>query len=98
MDKKTLVLVTGEFGRTTVNGSAGRDHWPFVYSYIVTGAGIQGGRVIGSSDARAMYPAEHPVTPEDTYMEICRFLGMDVSLKLREARIVKDSPGVPGLF
>lgn len=98
MNKKTLVLVTGEFGRTTVNGAAGRDHWPFVYSYLITGGGISGGRVIGSSDARAMYPAEHPVTPEDTYMEVCRFLGMDVSQQLREARIVKDSPGIPGLF
>src|SRR5579871_2036973 len=98
MNKKTMVLVTGEFGRTTVNGSAGRDHWPFVYSYLITGGGIQGGRVIGSSDARAMYPAEHPVTPEDTYMEVCRFLGMDVSQKLREARIVRDSAGIPGLY
>jgi hypothetical protein len=98
LNKKTLVLVTGEFGRTPVNGAAGRDHWPFVYSYIITGAGIPGGRVIGSSDARATYPASSPVTPEDTYMEVCRLMGMDVSQKLREARIVRDSPGIPELF
>ena len=98
MDKKTLVLVTGEFGRTPVNAAAGRDHWPFVYSYIITGGGMPNGRVIGSSDARAQYPASLPISPEDTYMELCRFLGMDVSLKLREARIVRDSPGIPGLF
>jgi hypothetical protein len=98
MNKKTLVLVTGEFGRTPVNGAAGRDHWPFVYSYLITGGGMSGGRVIGASDARAGYPTETPVTPPDTYMELCRFLGMDVSLTLREARIVGDSPGIPGLF
>jgi hypothetical protein len=98
MDKKTMVLVTGEFGRTPVNSGAGRDHWPFVYSYIITGAGIPGGRVIGASDARAQYPASHPITPEDTYMETCKFLGMDVSQKLREARIVKDAPGIPDLY
>ena len=98
MDKRTLVLVTGEFGRTPVNAAAGRDHWPFVYSYIITGGGMPNGRVIGSSDARAQYPASLPISPEDTYMELCRFLGMDVSLKLREARIVRDSPGIPGLF
>lgn len=98
MDRKTLVLVTGEFGRTPVNAAAGRDHWPFVYSYLITGAGIPGGRVIGSSDARAAYPTSHPVTPEDTYMEVCRLMGMDVSQQLRQARIVKDSPGIPGLF
>jgi hypothetical protein len=98
LDKKTLVLVTGEFGRTPVNGAAGRDHWPFVYSFLITGGGIAGGRVIGASDARAAYPVSAPVTPEDTYMELCRFLGMDVSQKLREARIVRDAPGIPGLF
>lgn len=98
MNKKTLVLVTGEFGRTSVNGGAGRDHWPFVYSYLITGAGIPGGRVIGASDNRAAYPAHTPITPEDTYMEVCRLMGMDVSLQLREAKIVKDSPGIPGLF
>jgi hypothetical protein len=98
LDKKTLVLVTSEFGRTPVNGGAGRDHWPFVYSFLITGAGMPNGRVIGSSDARAQYPASHPITPEDVYMEVCRLMGMDVSLKLREARIVKDSPGIPQLW
>ena len=94
----TLVLVTGEFGRTSVNGAAGRDHWPFVYSFLLTGAGIPGGRVIGASDARAQYPSSRPVTPADTYMEVCRLMGLDVSQKLRVARIVGDSPGIPELF
>jgi len=98
MNKKTLVLVTGEFGRTPVNGSAGRDHWPFVYSYLITGAGIPGGRVIGSSDNQAKYPAELPVSPEDTYMSVAKILNMDVSGQLREARILRDSPGIPGLY
>ena len=98
LNKKTLVLVTGEFGRTPVNGSAGRDHWPFVYSYLMTGAGIPGGRVIGSSDAQAKYPAELPVSPEDTYMSVAKILNMDVSGQLREARILRDSPGIPGLY
>jgi len=98
LDKKTLVLVTGEFGRTPVNGSAGRDHWPFVYSYLITGAGIPGGRVIGSSDAYAKYPTSLPVTPEDTYMSIAKLMNMDVSGQLREARILRDSPGIPLLF
>ncbi|HZP83491.1 MAG TPA: DUF1501 domain-containing protein [Chthonomonadaceae bacterium] len=99
MDKKTLVLVTGEFGRTTrVNGAGGRDHWPSCYSFILAGAGIPGGRVIGASDATGAYPSEGRVTPEDTMMSVCRLMGMDVSQKLREARIVRDSPGIQGLF
>jgi uncharacterized protein (DUF1501 family) len=98
LSKKTLILVTGEFGRTPVNGGAGRDHWPFVYSYIITGGGMAGGRVIGSSDARAQYPASDPVTPEDTYVELARFMGLDVAQKLREAKIVRDSSGIPALW
>ncbi len=98
LNKKTLILVTGEFGRTTVNGSAGRDHWPFVYSYLITGAGIPGGRVIGSSDEAAKYPSTLPVSPEDTYMSVAKILNMDVSGQLREARILRDSPGIPDLF
>src|SRR5262249_3095794 len=32
---RTLVLVWGEFGRTPrINGSAGRDHWPGVFSAV----------------------------------------------------------------
>jgi hypothetical protein len=31
-------------------------------------------------------------------MSVCRLMGMDVSQKLREARIVRDSPGILGLF
>ncbi len=98
LDKKTLILVTGEFGRTPVNGAAGRDHWPFVYSYLITGAGIPGGRVIGASDEFAKYPAVQPVSPEDTYMSVAKILNMDVSGRLREARILRDSPGIPDLY
>ncbi len=48
----TLVLALGEFGRTPkINPAGGRDHWPQVWTSIMAGGGIQGGQVIGSSDA-----------------------------------------------
>ena len=48
---ETLVLPTAEFGRTPrVNGSAGRDHWPWVYSLALAGGGVGRGVVYGASD------------------------------------------------
>ena len=62
----TLVVVTGEFGRTPrINNNAGRDHWGPAFTVALGGGGIQGGRVIGKSDARAEKPADDPYGPED---------------------------------
>lgn len=47
----TLVVVYSDFGRTPkINGSNGRDHWP-VGGALMIGGGIQGGRVVGGTDA-----------------------------------------------
>src|SRR6185503_8473333 len=47
----TLVLLTTEFGRTPkVNGTAGRDHYPKVYSIVMAGGGIKRGYVHGGTD------------------------------------------------
>src|SRR5207302_8657929 len=44
--EETLVLATAEFGRTPrVNNSAGRDHWPWVYSVAMAGGGARTGKV-----------------------------------------------------
>src|SRR5205814_347584 len=57
----TLVIVTGEFGRTPrINGNAGRDHWGPAFTVALGGGGIQGGRVVGATDARAERPAGDP--------------------------------------
>ncbi len=64
--ESTLVVAMGEFGRTpTINGDAGRDHWPDCYTVLMAGGGIQGGSVYGESDRIAAYPAVDPVTPGD---------------------------------
>ncbi len=62
----TLVIAMGEFGRSPkINDKAGRDHWEHCYSALVFGGGVRGGRVIGSSDARAMHPSDRPLSPAD---------------------------------
>ncbi|MGE3803491.1 MAG: DUF1501 domain-containing protein [Gemmataceae bacterium] len=75
---KTLVLLTGEFGRTPrINKNAGRDHWGPVFTVALGGGGIQGGRVVGASDARAEKPARQPIGPEDLSATMYRLLGID---------------------
>ena len=74
----TLVLVNAEFGRTpAINKSAGRDHWPWVYSLVLAGAGIRAGTVYGGSDNSAAYPTEHPHDPKDLAATIYHLLGVD---------------------
>ena len=74
----TLVLITGEFGRTPrINRNAGRDHWGPVFTVALGGGGIQGGRAIGTSDARAERPATYPHGPENLAATIYHLLGID---------------------
>jgi hypothetical protein len=74
----TLVVVSGEFGRTPkINATAGRDHWPRVFSALLAGAGVQGGQVYGSSDATGAEPADNPTSIEDLAATIYDRLGVD---------------------
>ncbi len=74
----TLVVITGEFGRTPrINKNAGRDHWGPSFTVILGGGGIKGGRVIGKSDARAERPASDPFGPEDLSATMYQLLGID---------------------
>lgn len=75
---KTLVVITGEFGRTPrINKNAGRDHWGPAFAVALGGGGIQGGRAVGQSDQRAEKPADHPYGPEDLAATMYRLLGID---------------------
>ncbi len=74
----TLVVVTGEFGRTPrINKNAGRDHWGPAFTVALGGGGIKGGRVVGKTDARAERPADDPYGPEDLSATLCHLLGID---------------------
>lgn len=68
MMKNTLLVVTGEFGRTPnvlTQLPPGRQHWPGVFSSIMAGAGIGGGRVFGKSDKHGAYVTSNPIHPEE---------------------------------
>jgi len=79
----TLVMVSSEFGRTPkINATAGRDHWPKVFSVILAGGGIKKGFVYGSSDSTASEPEEDALTVEDLGMTVYKQIGIDAEKKL----------------
>ena len=73
----TLVCIASEFGRTPkINGNAGRDHWPKVFSVLMAGGGLKQGIVYGSSNSVASEPEENALTVEDWATTIYNRLGI----------------------
>lgn len=74
----TLVVATGEFGRTPrINDRGGRDHWPGCWSALFAGGGIKGGTVIGASDATASSPISDPISPAQIPATLLAWFGLD---------------------
>ena len=94
----TLVILTGEFGRTPeINGMGGRDHWPNAFSMAIAGGGITGGRVLGETDEKGMFVKDHPVEVPDLVATIYKKLGIDHQKEYISniGRPVKLSQGKP---
>lgn len=102
----TLVIWSGEFGRTPKigqrnsdagAGADGRDHWPNVFSSVLAGGGIRGGQVYGASDRHAAYPAADAVQPVDFAATVYHLLGVPSGLELRDHlnRPLVVCPGEP---
>ena len=80
----TLVVASGEFGRTVgnLNGQQGRDHF-FQQFALFAGAGVRGGRAIGSTDSRGAASASYgwsrdrDVKAEDLEATIYSAMGID---------------------
>jgi len=82
---EVLVVVNAEFGRTpTINKNAGRDHWPWVYSLALAGAGVSPGTVYGASDKSAAYPSESPRTQADFAATLYHLLGVPADTILHD--------------
>ena len=79
--EKTLLIVTGEFGRTPRisyhEGRPGRDHWPQAMSVLVSGGGLKMGQVVGSTNDKGEHPLDRPLTPNDLWATMFRQLGID---------------------
>jgi uncharacterized protein (DUF1501 family) len=82
LNRRVLLVVTGEFGRTPrieydkVTGRPGRDHWPQAQSILVSGA-CKTGIVVGSTTAKAEVPKDRPLSPNDLWATVFRHLDID---------------------
>jgi len=75
----TLVVLCSEFGRgPKINGNAGRDHHPRVFSTLLAGGGVKGGFVYGASDKEGFSVADKQVTPQDFLSTVGWSLGLPV--------------------
>lgn len=82
----TLVVVTGEFGRTPKIGQTvqnnmtektGRDHWPHAFTVLLAGGGVRGGQVFGATNSFGGFVKDNPVTPADLAATVLNHLGID---------------------
>ncbi|MFM8271929.1 MAG: DUF1501 domain-containing protein [Gemmata sp.] len=86
--EKTLVVLTGDFGRTPkINKNGGRDHWPNLCTLALFGGSLKTGQVIGKSARDNGTPASAPVTPAH--------LTATVMQHLFDAGAVRTALGVP---
>jgi hypothetical protein len=80
----TLVVMVGEFGRTVgpLSAAGGRDHW-LQQSAVFAGAGIKGGKTIGSTTSDGSATADpgwsrgRSINPEDIEATIYSAMGID---------------------
>jgi uncharacterized protein (DUF1501 family) len=94
----TLVVATGEFGRTPqINKYGARDHWPHCFSLLMAGGGVPRGMVLGASDKIGGRPSERPVSPPEFTATLYRLLGFNTTTDLRIRPFVKDASPVAEL-
>ncbi len=86
---KTMVMLCGEFSRTPRmndggNGGApmsmgtpGRDHWGNAMACLFAGGGVQGGRIVGSTNRLGEAPQDRPISPADVHHTMFQVLGVD---------------------
>ena len=87
LDKRVLVVATGEFGRTprvdkNSPGRFGRDHYPAAMSMLISGGSGPLATVIGSTNSKAEYPTDRPLDPDDIRATLMRHLGIDYTQEL----------------
>ena len=83
----TLVVCTGEFGRTPFDqdlsrGSAppetyGRDHNPEGFTMWLAGGGVRGGYAHGATDEYGYYAVRDKVHMHDLHATLLHLLGLD---------------------
>jgi uncharacterized protein (DUF1501 family) len=105
LDRRVLVVVTGEFGRTprisyakdSASGvmQPGRDHWPRACSFVMAGGGIRGGQVVGATDRHGADVARRRIGVRDFMATIYQHLGIDASQLVLQDKTGRPVPALP---
>jgi uncharacterized protein (DUF1501 family) len=74
---ETLVVWTGEFGRTPIGGAGGRDHNAPGFTSWLAGGGIRGGVVHGATDELGFAAVEGRTCIHDLHATILHQMGLD---------------------
>jgi hypothetical protein len=78
MLKDTLVVWSGEFGRTPHSaGTDGRDHHPEGFSCFMAGGGAKPGIAYGATDEMGMNAVENVATFHDLHATMLHLMGLD---------------------
>jgi uncharacterized protein (DUF1501 family) len=79
----TLIVMTGEFGRTPIRDGVGgqngfgRSHWNRAMSTVLVGGGVKGGTVFGKTDDFGANVVENKMNVHDLHATILRLIGYD---------------------
>ncbi|MGD1980120.1 MAG: DUF1501 domain-containing protein, partial [Akkermansiaceae bacterium] len=81
----TLVIWSGEFGRTPMRENrggktmrnVGRDHHPAAYTLWMAGGGVKRGFTFGETDPLGYNAAVNPVSAHDLHATLLHLLGFD---------------------
>jgi hypothetical protein len=80
---ETLVIWSGEFGRTSMNEARGgspwlgRDHHPHCFTLWMAGGGVKPGMSWGATDELGYFAAENKTSVRDVQATILHLLGLD---------------------
>jgi len=89
---ETLVVATGEFGRTpgALSGNAGRDHYPYAWSALMAGGGVVPGQAFGATNADGatiidpFWSGNRYIAIQDVIATIYSSLGIDWTKEIQE--------------
>ena len=78
MLKDTLIIWSGEFGRTpAVRRDDGRDHNATGFTVWMAGGGVKGGQTYGATDEFGFKATENPVHVHDLHATMLQLLGFN---------------------
>ncbi|MFO0884977.1 MAG: DUF1501 domain-containing protein [Pirellulales bacterium] len=75
------------------HGAPGRDHWGNAMSVLIGGGGVQGGRIVGSTNRLGEVPQDRPLKPGDLHHTLFRVLGVDPHVAYRD-RAGRPNPAI----